>query len=83
MRAEIITTGTELLVGGSLDTNSLFLSEELMLTGLETVFKTVVGDDEKDMEDALLRAIGRVDAVIVTGGIGPTEDDITARSLPE
>ncbi len=79
MRAEIIATGTELLTGGSLDTNSLFLSEELMLVGLETVFKTAVGDDEQDMEDAITRALGRVDAVIITGGLGPTEDDITRK----
>jgi nicotinamide-nucleotide amidase len=81
MRAEIIATGTELLTGGVLDTNSLFLSEELMLVGLETVYKTVVGDDEKNMEEALKRALGRVDAVIITGGIGPTEDDITRKVI--
>jgi nicotinamide-nucleotide amidase len=79
MRAEIITTGSELLTGGVLDTNSLFLAEELMLVGLETAFKTVVGDDERDMEEALKRALQRVDAVIITGGIGPTEDDITRK----
>ncbi len=79
MRAEIITTGTELLTGGILDTNSLFLSEELMLIGLETAFKTAVGDDEKNMEEAFRRALERVDAVIITGGIGPTEDDITRK----
>ena len=79
MRAEIIATGTELLTGGSVDTNSIFLSEELMLLGLETAFKTVVGDDEKDMEEALKRAMARVDAVIITGGLGPTEDDITRK----
>ena len=79
MRAEIIATGTELLTGGSVDTNSVFLSEELMLLGLETAFKTVVGDDEKDMEEALKRAMARVDAVIITGGLGPTEDDITRK----
>jgi nicotinamide-nucleotide amidase len=79
MRAEIIATGSELLSGGLVDTNSLFLSEELMLIGLETVFKTVVGDNEKDMEEALRRALDRVDAVIITGGIGPTEDDITRK----
>src|SRR5512147_1076922 len=78
MRAEIIATGTELLTG-ALETNSLFLAEELMLVGLETAFKTVVGDDERDMEEALTRALQRVDAVIVTGGIGPTEDDITRK----
>lgn len=81
MRAEIIATGTELLSGGVLDTNSLFLSEELMLCGIETAFKTVVGDDEKDMEEAVRRALGRVDAVIITGGIGPTEDDITRKVI--
>jgi nicotinamide-nucleotide amidase len=79
MRAEIIATGSELLAGGVPDTNSLFLSEELMLLGLETVFKTVVGDEEKNMEEALKRALARVDAVIVTGGLGPTEDDITRK----
>lgn len=79
MRAEIISTGTELLSGGVVDTNSVYLSEELMLLGLETAFKTVVGDDEKDLEEALLRAMARVKVVIVTGGIGPTEDDITRK----
>jgi nicotinamide-nucleotide amidase len=80
MRAEIIATGTELLTG-SVETNSVFLSEELMLVGLETAFKTVVGDDEKDMEEALKRALSRVDAVIVTGGLGPTEDDVTRKVI--
>lgn len=79
MRVEIIATGTELLSGGVLDTNSIFLSEELMLLGLETAFKTAVGDNEKDMEEALRCALERVDAVIITGGLGPTEDDITRK----
>ncbi len=79
MRAEIITTGSELLMGGVLETNSLFLSEELQLIGMETAFKTVVGDDEKDMEEVLRRAMGRAGAVIITGGLGPTEDDITRK----
>ena len=81
MRVEIIAVGTELLSGGVLDTNSLYLSEELMLIGLETAFKTVVGDDEKDMEEALRQSFERADAVIVTGGIGPTEDDITRKVI--
>ncbi|HEX9861319.1 MAG TPA: CinA family nicotinamide mononucleotide deamidase-related protein, partial [Nitrospirota bacterium] len=79
MRAEIIATGTELLSGGVLDTNSLFLSEELMRIGIETAFKTVVGDNEKDIEEVVRRALERTDAVIITGGIGPTEDDITRK----
>ncbi len=79
MRAEIIATGSELLSGGVLDTNSLFLSEELMLIGIETAFKTAVGDNEKDIEEALHQALGRADAVIITGGLGPTEDDMTRK----
>ncbi len=81
MRAEIIATGTELLSGGVLDTNSLYLSEELMLVGFETAFKTAVGDDEQDMEEALRWAFGKAAVVIVTGGIGPTEDDITRKVI--
>ena len=81
MRAEIISTGTELLSGGVIDTNSLYLSEELMLIGLETAFKTVVGDDEQDMEEAFRRAFGRAAVVIITGGIGPSEDDITRKVI--
>ena len=81
MRAEIIATGTELLSGGLLDTNSLFLSEELLLLGIETAYKTVVGDSEKDMEEAFRRARDRAGVLIVTGGIGPTEDDITRKVI--
>lgn len=79
MRAEIIATGSELLAGGVPDTNSLFLSEELLDLGVETAFKTVVGDAEKDMEEAVRNALGRVDIVLITGGIGPTEDDMTRK----
>ena len=79
MRAEIIATGSELLSGSMLETNSLFLAEELMLIGIETAFKTVVGDNEKDMEESLRRALDRVDIIIITGGIGPTEDDMTRK----
>jgi nicotinamide-nucleotide amidase len=81
MRAEIISVGTELLSGGVVDTNSFYLSEELMLIGIETAFMTVVGDDEQDMEETLRRAFGRVNVAIVTGGIGPTEDDITRKVI--
>ncbi len=81
MRAEIITTGTELLSGGVLDTNSVFLSEELMSLGIETAFKTAVGDSEKDLEESFRRAMDRTEVVIITGGIGPTEDDITRKVI--
>lgn len=81
MRVEIVMTGTELLTGGVVDTNSLFLSDELLEIGLETVFKSVVGDDEKTMEEVLRRALERTDVVIVVGGLGPTEDDITRKVI--
>jgi nicotinamide-nucleotide amidase len=81
MRAEIIATGSELLSGGMPETNSLFLSEELLLLGIETAFKTVVGDNEKDLDEAFRRAMERADVVIITGGIGPTEDDITRKVI--
>ena len=81
MRAEIIATGSELLSGGVVDTNSVFLAEELLDIGIETAFKTIVGDTEKDLEDAFQAALVRVDIVLVTGGIGPTEDDITRKAL--
>jgi nicotinamide-nucleotide amidase len=81
MRAEIVATGSELLSGGVLESNSLFLSEELLSLGIETAFKTVVGDDEKDMEEALRKAMDRAEVVIITGGLGPTEDDITRKVI--
>jgi nicotinamide-nucleotide amidase len=81
MRAEIIATGSELLTGGVVETNSVFLAAALLDIGIETAFKTVVADDEKDMEEAFRRSLERVDVVIITGGLGPTEDDITRRVL--
>jgi nicotinamide-nucleotide amidase len=81
MRAEIIATGTELLTGGTPETNSLFLADALLEIGIETAFKTVIGDNERDMEDALRKAFERADIMIVTGGIGPTEDDITRKAV--
>lgn len=81
MRAEIIVTGSELLAGGVLETNSLFLSEELLSLGIETAFKTVVGDDEKDIEYVLQQALLRADIILITGGIGPTLDDITRKVI--
>jgi len=81
MRAEIIATGSELLSGGVVDTNSVFLAEELMDIGIETAFKTIVGDDEKDMEETIRTSLEHVEVIVVTGGIGPTEDDITRKAV--
>ena len=81
MRAEIIAIGSELLLGGVADTNSLFLADELLKIGLEVRFKAVVGDDPKDIEEALLHALGRAQVVLTTGGLGPTEDDLTRKVI--
>src|SRR2546428_10612618 len=79
VRAEIVAIGSELVLGGVADTNSLHLREELLKLGIGVRFKTVVRDDSKDMEAALQHALGRADVVITTGGLGPTEDDLTRK----
>jgi len=76
MKAEIITIGTELLMGG-VDTNSAYLGRQLFSIGVEVVRKVSVGDDEAELENAIQQAIARADLVITTGGLGPTVDDIT------
>ncbi len=81
MRAEIIATGSELLTGRTVDTNSLFLADELLDLGIEPAFKSVVGDNEKDMEEVFRRALERAEVIVITGGLGPTEDDITRKVL--
>jgi len=83
MRAEIIATGSELLTGGVVETNSLFLAGELMDIGIETAFKTVVADNDRDMDAVFRQALERAEVVIITGGLGPTEDDITRRVLAQ
>src|SRR5438445_6613478 len=77
MRAEIIAVGSELLTSQRLDTNSLFLTDELNALGVEVVTKCVVGDDRDRLADAIRRAVCGSQIVIITGGLGPTEDDIT------
>lgn len=80
-RGEIIAIGSELLLGGRPDTNSLFLTEELAALGIEVRWKTVVGDDETDIMDALRTAARRADLVVLTGGLGPTSDDRTRQAV--
>lgn len=81
MRAEIVAIGTELLQGDLPETNSLFLAEALAHLGVEVVFKTIVGDQEAHLEEALRTALDRVPLVLTTGGLGPTEDDVTKKVL--
>jgi competence/damage-inducible protein CinA-like protein len=77
MHAEIIVTGSELLLGEIVDTNSAFIARKLREIGLNLFYKTIVGDNEERMIEALKIALGRSDVIITTGGLGPTVDDMT------
>lgn len=77
LSAEIIAVGSELLTPEKTDTNSLWLTEKLNEVGVEVMLKTIVGDDEARLEETIRDAIKRSDIVITTGGLGPTEDDVT------
>jgi nicotinamide-nucleotide amidase len=83
MKAEIIAVGSELLTPDRLDTNSLFLTEELNKLGIEVLRKTVVGDNRELLAEAFRDALNRVPVVIASGGLGPTEDDLTRESVAE
>jgi nicotinamide-nucleotide amidase len=77
MNAEIIAVGSELLTPQRLDTNSLFLTQQLNDLGVEVTTKYVVGDNREHVADAVRRAMSRAEIVILSGGLGPTEDDVT------
>jgi len=80
-QVEIITIGDELLIGQVIDTNSAWMAPELNQRGFDVRYKTTVGDNEPDILDAFERALSRASIVLVTGGIGPTKDDITKKTL--
>lgn len=83
MKAEIIAVGSELLTPDRMDTNSLFLTEELNKLGIEVVRKTIVGDDRDLMSEAFRDALNRVPLIIASGGLGPTEDDLTRETVAD
>ena len=83
VRAEIITIGDEILFGQITDTNTQWIGAELTGIGIRPVRKTSVGDNKQDILDAFTEASKRVDIVIVTGGLGPTKDDITKHTFCE
>jgi nicotinamide-nucleotide amidase len=83
MKAEIIAVGSELLTPDRMDTNSLFLTEELNKLGIEVVRKTVVGDNTELLREAFRDALNRVPLIISSGGLGPTEDDLTRETLAD
>lgn len=81
MRAEIISVGTELLLGQIANTDAQFISRELAAIGIGTYYHTVVGDNWDRVVDAIAKADERCDVVIMTGGLGPTDDDLTKEAL--
>ena len=81
--AEIIAVGSELLTPFRQDTNSLYLTAQLNSLGVEVAFKTIVGDDLKRLARASTVALSRADIVIFSGGLGPTEDDLTREAVAE
>ena len=81
--AEIIAVGSELLTPQRLDTNSLYLTDQLNALGVEVVRKTVVGDERERLVDSILGAAARSQIVVLTGGLGPTEDDLTRDAVAE
>ena len=77
MNCEVVAVGTELLLGQIVDTNSSWIGEQLALIGIDSHYQTKVGDNFARIEDVLRLALDRSDAVIMCGGLGPTQDDIT------
>ena len=81
MRCEVVAIGTELLLGQIVDTNSSWIGERLALIGIDSHFQVKVGDNADRMEFCIRQALGRSDAVICCGGLGPTQDDITREAI--
>ncbi|MCI8535038.1 MAG: competence/damage-inducible protein A [Hungatella sp.] len=83
MIVELISVGTELLLGNIVNTNARFLAEKCALLGLSMYNQVVVGDNRERLADAVKTALSRSDLVILTGGLGPTEDDLTKETCAE
>jgi len=83
VRAEIISVGTELLLGQIVDTNAPFLSRALSALGIDVFYRVTVGDNAVRLAETLQRALSRADLVITIGGLGPTQDDLTKETIAE
>src|SRR5215469_16107033 len=81
MRAEIISCGTELLLGHISDTNATYLAQSLATLGIDLYYVSQVGDNQGRVVETLRRAWDRSELIIMTGGLGPTEDDLTRESI--
>jgi nicotinamide-nucleotide amidase len=82
-RAAILAIGSELLTPARIDTNSLFITNALNAIGIDVVFKSAVGDDRAELAAHFTHALARADLVVLTGGLGPTEDDVTREVVAE
>ena len=83
MRCEVVAIGTELLLGQIVDTNSSWIGDRLALTGIDSHYQTKVGDNHERIVSAIRIALDRSDAVIICGGLGPTQDDITRAAIAD
>lgn len=83
MRAEIICVGSELLLGDIADTNTQYLAQRLSLLGIDLLFSTAVGDNLDRLVNCLRQAASRSDLILTTGGLGPTDDDLTREAIAE
>ena len=83
MRAEIISIGTEILMGEILDTNAQYVAQRLPAMGIDLFYMHQIGDNRRRLVDLITQARGRSDVVLCTGGLGPTEDDITRDAIAE
>lgn len=81
MRAELVSVGTELLLGQITDTNATYLARLLATYGVDVLHKQTVGDNLERVREAVTLALARADLVVMTGGLGPTEDDLTAEAV--
>jgi nicotinamide-nucleotide amidase len=81
MEVELITIGDEIITGHTVDGNAAYMASQLVDSGFIVRYQTSVGDNSEDIEEAFRQALKRVEIVITTGGLGPTDDDITKRSI--
>lgn len=81
MVIELISVGTEILLGNITNTNARYLAEECAVLGLSNYYQITVGDNEERLSDVIKTALGRSDIVLLTGGLGPTEDDLTRETV--
>ena len=81
MTAELISVGTEILLGNITNTNARYLAEECAMLGLSCYYQVTVGDNEERLAGVMKTALERSDVVLISGGLGPTEDDLTKETL--